>query len=142
MEAIPEEYPKTVVFLCVEEQREGAKQPIPKATGFFVGVHIEDSPDLRIDYAVTARHCIEEARQHGGIYIRVNRKSGSFIEFPTSIDNWYTHDSADVAAIPILRDALPPDVKPTDLDIISLKSSDFVGGAPDYKIVVTRYGEK
>lgn len=142
MEAIPEEYLKTVVFLCVDEQMEGVKQRIPKATGFFVRVQIEDSLDLGMDYVVTARHCIEEARQYGEVHIRANRKSGNFIEFPTNVDSWFTHDSADVAAIPILRDSLPRGVQRTELDIASLKFSDFVGGAPDYNIAITRYGKQ
>ena len=142
MEAIPEKYLKTVVFLCVDEERGSIKQRIPKATGFFVRVQIEDSLDLQMDYVVTARHCIDEAHQYGQIYIRVNRNSGSFIEFPTNIDAWYLHDSADVAAIPILRDDLPVNIQPSDLDTASLKSSDFVGGAPDYKIVFSPYGKQ
>jgi hypothetical protein len=44
-----------------------------------------------------------------------------------------------VAAIPIVRDKLPEDVQPNELDIISLKFGDFVGGAPDYKMIVTQH---
>lgn len=80
-----------------------------------------------MDYVVTARHCIEESRRYGKVYIQANRKSGNFIELPTNVDSWFTHDSADVAAIPILKDGLPRDIQPTELDIAALKFSDFVG---------------
>ena len=142
MEAIPEDYLKAVAFLCVDESINGGTKRIPKATGFFVRVPVEDSIDISIDYLVTAGHCINEARQYGVLYIRVNRKVGKFIEFPTKIDDWYVHDRADVAAIPILRDALPAGIQSTDLDLTSLDINAFVGGAPSYKKIVIRYGNE
>lgn len=143
MEAIPDKYMKTVAFLCVDEPSTGeANKRIPKATGFFVRVPIEGSNVLSIDYVVTARHCIEKARQYGNIYIRGNRKIGGFIEFPTKVDDWYTSDDADVAAIPLLRKALPHDTKPQDLEIISIEISAVLGGPPDYKsTIISSYGE-
>jgi hypothetical protein len=143
MEAIPDKHMKTVAFLCVDEPSMGqANKRVPKATGFFVRVPLEGSKVLTLDYVITARHCIEEARQYGNIYIRGNRKIGGFIEFPTKVDDWYTSDDVDVAAIPLLHTALPPDTKPQDLDLVSIKIGAFIGGPPDYKSTVSSsYGE-
>ena len=135
MEAIPEEYMKVVAFLCIDDTTEQGIRHVPKATGFFVNTPLEDSRNIAITYVVTARHCIEKAREYGQIYIRLNRKDGDFIELPTNIDDWYLSDSDDVAAIPFLRSDLPPSIKHTDLDIASFKTSDFVGGSPDYKFI-------
>ena len=139
MEAIPEGYMKTVVFLCVDEPINGGTKRVPKATGFLAHVPVEDSTDLGVDYLVTAGHCINEARQYGVVHIRVNRKAGKFIEFPTKVDDWYIHDSADVAAIPCLPSALPSGIQSKDLDTNSLDINAFVGGAPSYKKIVIRY---
>lgn len=141
MEAIPEEYLKTVVFLCVDEPTANGTQRVPKATGFFVRVPLDDSTNQAVDYVVTARHCIYKAQRYGQVYIRENLKSGHFLELPTKVEDWFLHDNADVAAIPLLRSALPPSVQPTDTDQISLKLNDFVGGSPDYKYIGdTRFG--
>ena len=141
MEAVPEEYLKTVVFLCVDEQTANGTHLVPKATGFFVRVTLEGSNSDALDYVVTARHCIEEARPYGHIYIRENLKKGSFLNLKTKVEDWFLHDNADVAAIPVLRSALPPNIQSTDTDQVSLKVSDFVGGSPDYKYVgETRFG--
>ena len=99
METVPDDYMKTVVFLCVDDEVDGSISHIPKATGFFVRVRLENTPDCVVDYVVTARHCVEEARPYGQIYIRQNRKVGSFIEYQSKVNDWFLHDNADVAAI-------------------------------------------
>lgn len=134
MEAVPDEAMRTVVFLCVDEQGEGGTRRVPKATGLFVRVPVEDSPSHAVDYIVTARHCIDSARPFKNLYIRLNRKNDSFIEVPTKIEDWYLHDNADVAAICILRPGLPEGVKYTDLDCASVSINSFVGGAPNYEV--------
>ncbi len=144
MEAVPEAYQHTIAFLCVDDP--DSTKRIPKATGFFVSVPIENSPDSRMIYIVTARHCIEKARQYKQIYIRFNLKEGrgKFLEPPTIIDDWYIHDTADVATIPLLPNALPKGVKASDLDIAVISIDSFCGGAPDYKVVfeTSLYGRK
>lgn len=143
MEAVPEESLRTVVFLCVDEPNGSGVRRVPKATGLFVRVPIENSSNNSVDYVVTARHCIDNARQYGHLHLRVNRKEDNFIEFPTDIADWYTHDNADVAAIPLLRPALPSGVKLADLDCASVLIGDFVGGAPNYECNLgNRFGNK
>jgi hypothetical protein len=135
MVAVPDEYLQTVFFLCVDKLDNGVTKREPQATGFFVRVPLNSNPAAGVDYVVTARHCIEEARGHDTLYIRINRKVGGFVEIPTRVNDWATHDVADVAAIPILPVALPNGVKPTDLDQASLRLADFVGPGPDYKYI-------
>jgi len=138
MEAVPLEFLQTVVFLCVDEETESGLQRKPKATGFFVRVPIENMTDS-LDYVVTARHCVDEARQYGKIYIRMNCNTGRFTEIPTDVKDWLIHDSADVATIPLLPTVLPPGVQ---LEQISLKLADFVGNSPDYMYVgETQFGK-
>jgi len=59
---------------------------------------------------VTARHCIDKAREHGKLYMRLNLINGTYIEIPTNPDDWYCHPSADVAAIFTPISALPKQI--------------------------------
>lgn len=68
MVAVPNQFIRTVVFLCTEETDGATQKTVPRATGFFVRVN-------DIDYVVTARHCVEEAFAYEYIYIRINRES-------------------------------------------------------------------
>ncbi len=136
MVPVPEGFLRTVFFLCVEkEDEDGERRRQPHATGFFVRVPLLGDRQAGADYMVTARHCINEARPYDNVYIRFNKKDGSFIELPTMVDDWTSHDSADVAALLAPRRVLPGGVTPRDLDTASLKLADFVGGGPEYEYV-------
>ncbi len=144
---VDDEFLSCVCFLCVDEpDKSGVVGPVPYATGFFVGVPLGSTPPARIDYVVTARHCIEEARARGKntIYIRFNRKTGDFIEVATSVDDWLAHDTADVAAIRVSSDALPGGLTSKDVDAASLSMSAFVGPGPHYEWEgeIPGYGKK
>lgn len=141
------EFLSCVCFLCVDEpDNSGAVGSVPTATGFFVGVPLGSTPPARIDYVVTARHCIEQARAGGKdtLYIRFNRKTGPFIEVPTRVDEWLEHDTADVAAIHVSLDALPGGLESKDVDAVSLSMSAFVGPGPHYEWEgeIPDYGKK
>ncbi len=134
MVKVPEDYLRSVVFICVEEPRkEDSKKLVPRATGFLVR-------SARIDYLVTARHVVEEAHDYDDLYIRFNRTEGPFVEVPTKRDDWLLHDAADVAAIRVPWSTLPARLKPADLDVVSLKRSEFIGPGPDYKYLGTAAG--
>lgn len=136
MVAVPDAYIRTVVFLCVDERDDlGKPRRIPQATGFFVRVPLNVRLTESVDYLVTARHCVEEAMGYEHLWIRWNLKAGGFIEFPTRFDDWIMSDQADVAAILMLRSALPEGVSPSDFDTASLRMADFVGPEPEYKYV-------
>ena len=92
---IERQHLKSVVFLCIEKKDHAGKiVREPVSTGFLVRV-----PDPlhggEWDYLITARHCIEEPTQQ--LFIRANTSTG-FTDWPTSKDDWFTHDDADVAA--------------------------------------------
>ncbi len=128
MVAVPSDYMRIVVFLTVEERGDdNLLRRIPKATGFILRVPIEGISGAAVDYVVTARHCIEEARPYGNIYIRLNRSSAAFFEIPTNAEDWFTHDSADVALI------LLPQSHPKDFNQVRLTLDTFVGPGPHYK---------
>lgn len=134
MIAVPQEYLRSVGFLCVAEpDGHGKIRQVPKATGFFVRVPLESVRSASVDYLVTARHCIEEAMPYGNISIRWNRKQGQYIEVETRCVDWYLHDNADVAAILLLPTALPKGTRITDFDSASLSIGKFVGPAPFYE---------
>lgn len=133
MVAVPDHYLHTVFFLCADIAEGGIKRREPRATGFFVRVPIDSHPSASVDYLVTARHCIEEATKYRTLYIRFNKKAGGFVEFPTKVADWATHDSADVAAILVLSSALPDGIQPEDLEATSLTLDSFVGPGPDYE---------
>ena len=131
MEVIHDEYLKTVVFLCViDTGATGVVISTPKATGFLVSVPLEGTHDTRVNYVVTARHCLEGARADNcqQLNIRLNRIDGPFFELPTKIDDWICHDSADIAVIRLGR--LPRGIRRAEIDQAWFKIEDFVG--PDY----------
>jgi hypothetical protein len=84
---VPSDKFREVVFLV--------DQGVPTATGFFVAVKVGQ---ILLPYVVTARHCVEAV---GGrpFHIRVNVED-RYDDIPTQAEDWFTHDSADVAAIP------------------------------------------
>lgn len=138
MVAVPEEFIDTVFYLCIDAvDGDGVMQRKPVATGFFVRVPVEGVGEaLRVDYLVTARHCIDEARAQGAggtVYIRFNKKAGDFAYIETDVDGWLEDDTADVAALMSLPSALPPGVTPSDVEAASLKLAHFVGPGPDYR---------
>lgn len=69
----------------------------PGGTAFLVHAPAADSDGMA--YLVTARHNLEEA-QSETVVVRFNEHS-SVREIQTLRDDWYTHDSADVAALAI-----------------------------------------
>ncbi|WP_028061166.1 serine protease family protein [Candidatus Solirubrobacter pratensis] len=100
----------SVAFLCTDHQGDdGPVHPQPRATGFFVSVLEPRDGVLRVGeevgmgYVATARHNIEEAGADP-LYIRVNRSSGDgYEDIPTSREDWYSHDTADVALLAFVR---------------------------------------
>ncbi len=135
---VDDDFFSCVCFLCVDEPDDsGAIRPVPTATGFFVAVPLGSTPPASIDYVVTALHCIEKARAQGKntIYIRFNKRPEGFIEVATSVDDWWTHDTADVAAIRLVA---------KDVDAVSLSVDTFVGPGPHYEWEgdILDYGKK
>lgn len=87
----------TTAFLCIERQIEAGLVASPSATVFFIADR--DGTRPHPVWAVTARHCIEEARASGKpTYIRVNA-GDSFVDVPTRADDWHESDEADVACL-------------------------------------------
>ncbi|MHB8085555.1 MAG: hypothetical protein ACYDHZ_06995 [Dehalococcoidia bacterium] len=136
MVGLPDELMKSVVFLCVDKVDKkddiaGKKRRVAAATGFFVKVSLKR--DVFIEYLVTARHCIDEARKHQTLYVRCNlRSSATYIDAETNVDDWYHHPMSDVAAIPISSIKFPNQLGLSDLDHFGLPMGLFVGGAPSY----------
>lgn len=127
------------MFLCGQVlSDDGSTKIEPSATGFFVRVRDEGS-SLAWDYVVTARHCIEEALADGGqLYIRINTLTNHY-EVESQHADWFTHDSADVAAILMTPESLPPGIAKSDLDQASITTNSFtkenwrcIGTDPDF----------
>jgi hypothetical protein len=118
MPTVPPEYVKIVAFLCTEDKNnEGAVEIVPKATAFFVRVAIgEPCGNAKMEYIITARHVIEEARAAAGtLYLRMNKLDG-VLNVAIAIDDWREHDSADVAALLMSPTDLPDGITSNDLD--------------------------
>ncbi|HUJ07631.1 MAG TPA: hypothetical protein VLX31_16100 [Streptosporangiaceae bacterium] len=91
---IPDLHVNTTAFLCVEQ--DGGAEARPRATAFFVIDRSGSEPHPV--WAVTGRHCVENARATGRqVYLRVNTRD-SYVDVPTDPDDWYVSDEADVAA--------------------------------------------
>lgn len=86
-------------------------------TGFFLGVSFDNRPDITHGYLVTARHCVENARQYGSLSVRINRRIGARDASPAELAKqasdatlielenapWVYHDDLvnDVAVLPM-----------------------------------------
>lgn len=92
---LPELHLNTTAFLCTEEMRLSGAVSVPRATAFFVTDRSGEAPYPI--WLVTARHCIHEARADGSpMFVRVNT-SDSWLDIPTSPDDWHEDDEHDVA---------------------------------------------
>ena len=127
---------KAPVFLCIEQSVQGAAQRIPRATGFLVRIDLEGTT-VRVEYLVTARHCLQMARSEGAtqLWMRANLRDGTSVEIPGDIDVWYESDNADVAAVRLARKALPENLPGGGLDHAGILLDAFVGPGPSYRFV-------
>ncbi|MCH8994086.1 MAG: hypothetical protein IH959_03865 [Chloroflexi bacterium] len=140
MGEIPEAHIKSVFFLCIDKRGDGGVvKREPAATGFFVKVPLRvGAATIRVEYLVTARHCIDEARRDAvddKLYVRFNLKSGTFTEIETNIDDWVSHLRADVAAIRTGNTKQPVGFRPEDVDAGALSIEHFLGPGPNYDFV-------
>lgn len=128
MLAVPSDNMRSVAFLTVDEPGEdGIIRRIPKATAFFVGVQVENTPH-RVDYFVTARHCIDQAGANRKLFIRFNTKTTGFVEVETNTDDWFQSDTDDVAVILGKPGGLAAlGLSPREIDGSSVGISAFVG---------------
>jgi hypothetical protein len=111
---IPPAFAECTAFLCEE------KKAAARGTAFFVEW---EEPDRIWVYLVTARHNLEEGLARD-MYVRVNisptaSSSVTVDDVRTSKDDWFKHDTADVAVLPspIDRQRYPIMQIPMDLAI-------------------------
>ncbi len=118
------------VFVCIAKQKHAKTIHVPVATGFIV-----EMPDFNCSwrYVVTARHCIEDPG-HAELFIRVNTVLSAppnipgYVDLPSRQSDWFTHPTADVAAI-----LLPlPATQQRVLRYTTIKPKWFIDS--DYKI--------
>lgn len=101
---IPDEIRKCVVFIA-HIDKEGKK--ILRGTGFFISIPLPDK-SANFIYLVTARHIIAKIKQDSlaidnKIWIRINKREGSFDFVPISIDAFIPHpESVDVMILPFV----------------------------------------
>lgn len=90
-----EEGMNIVVFVCVEEQQSsGISARVPRATAFLTVVKGEPAWN---GYVVTAAHVLEGIGNQN-FYLRFNTQAG-YDDVETSRDEWFIHDTADVALV-------------------------------------------
>ncbi len=98
---VPEIINRCVCFLCVENPQGASVRYRYGGTAFFV--QVQQTPDIRFPYLVTAKHCVDRAAQHGGLKVRLNLKDGKgaqVLDLPSSA--WFYHENpaSDVAIMP------------------------------------------
>jgi hypothetical protein len=99
-----------VTFLFVDRpDPKGTTIKCPIGTAFFIqkslanedevqtGEMIDNSHDYFTTYVITAAHVIKSSLEFDAIYIRVNKKDGTYYDHPTCPDKWVRHDADDVA---------------------------------------------
>lgn len=81
------------IFVCVEQEAgTGASGMTPIGTAFFALTFMQGKP---IGYVVTAAHVLEGVGNRR-FFLRINTDTG-FTDFETTRDEWFVHDTADVA---------------------------------------------
>lgn len=84
---------KTVAFLCADAERaDGTKARVPGGTAFFVLINDDN---IWVAYTVTASHNLASIGNRP-FYLRVNADD-HYDDLETRLDEWFSHDSADVA---------------------------------------------
>jgi hypothetical protein len=103
---IPSEIQQCICYLSVKVTRGGVEKYINGGTGFFVAVPSETRPDVHYCYLVTAKHCVERAKDYGDLYLRMNKKDGGF-DFIAVNSEWVysENEGSDVA----VTELFPPD---------------------------------
>jgi hypothetical protein len=106
---IPPFFLETISFVCEQSSAKGYDaRNIAGGTAFFVSVPNDSDSGASWIYVVTARHCIEELPA-SSVYLRVPTVTGAskfgYIDLRTNKDDWFRHDSADVAIIPFIINA-------------------------------------
>lgn len=91
---VPDEVLQCVCFLCVKDRGRYHYG----GTGFFASMPSEKYPEDSYVYIVTARHCIEKAKQYGNLYVRLNKLDGKagFVEMKRE---WYYPDNESSDAV-------------------------------------------
>jgi hypothetical protein len=97
---VPDNIIDCVCFLCIKTNDNDVDNYIVGGTAFFVSIPSETDPDIGYVYLVTARHCVDAAKQAGNLYIRVNLKGGGAVYVkgdPYAFESAPDDDAADVA---------------------------------------------
>jgi hypothetical protein len=106
---VPDLYRDCVGFLYVEVPWEAKTVRSYRGTAFFVTLKEPTSKELTGGeeiphvYLVTARHCVQKAEKHGGLFVRYsdNNRSTQTARLPRAADWEYPEDpSVDVAVVP------------------------------------------
>src|SRR5260370_7966118 len=100
---VPEIINRCVCFLCVENPQGASVRYRYGGTAFFV--QVQQTPDIRFPYLVTAKHCVDRAAQHGGLKVRLNFKDGKgaqVLDLPSTA--WFYHQNppSDVSIMPFV----------------------------------------
>jgi hypothetical protein len=98
-----------VSFLFIDVADGGAIVKWPIGTTFFLlkslatedevetSSQIDNSHDCFVAYSVTAAHVIKESIKCNPIYIRINKRDGTYYDQPTDPRKWIRDDASDVA---------------------------------------------
>ena len=96
---IPEVLLNCVGFLCVKVSSEGSEYFKYGGTAFFISVQSETNEKMCHLYLVTARHCVEQAKRQGNLYLRLNTKSGEARIFLVTAEWQYPENEASDVAV-------------------------------------------
>jgi len=120
---VPDEIKRCVCFLCVKINRNGREVMEYGGTAFFVSIPgFRSENGLAHTYLVTAKHCVEQAKKYGELYLRMNTKAGGS-EFVKVTSEWVYPDN-EAVDVAINYDMGIPDI----FDTISFSTQWFAVG--------------
>src|SRR6202049_771444 len=86
-----------ICYLSVKDKSQSYKHG---GTAFLLGVPIEGNKDLNFPYLVTAKHCVERAKEYGNLFVRLNSETGEAVYVETNTADWiYSDDESEDAAV-------------------------------------------
>jgi hypothetical protein len=113
-----------VCFLCVQKQENGRNVLQYGGTAFFVSVPSDANPDHGYIYVVTAKHCIERAKNSGDLFLRINTQDGGF-ELIRVTSEWDYPDN-EAVDLAVLREQLPDTLEYTPIPMEMFATNEVI----------------
>jgi hypothetical protein len=113
-----------VCFLCVQKREQDRTMLHYGGTAFFVSVPSNAASGGQYIYVVTAKHCIEKAKNSGDLFLRINTQDGG-VELIKMTSEWDYPDN-EAVDLAVLREELPDTCEFTSIPMEMLATDEVI----------------